>query len=72
MFASCKKQLSWHNCANLVPLGMNGPASVLEMGDVFLCVSMCQYVLVCVSMCCLRCGVGCVGVGVDALAVVWW
>ena len=22
MFASCKKQLSWHSCANLVPLGM--------------------------------------------------
>ena len=51
MFASCKKQLSWHNCANLVPLGMNGPASVLEMGDVFVCVSMCQCVFVCVSVC---------------------
>ena len=22
MFASCKEQLSWHNCASLVPLGM--------------------------------------------------
>ena len=22
MFVSCKKQLSWHNCASLVPLGM--------------------------------------------------
>ena len=22
MFASCKKQLSWYNCASLVPLGM--------------------------------------------------
>ena len=32
----------------------------------------CQYVLVCVTMCCLRCVVGCVSVGVDALAVVWW
>ena len=25
-----------------------------------------------VSMCCLRCVVGCVSVGVDELAVVWW
>ena len=39
---------------------------------VFGCVSMCQYVIVCVSVCCLRCVVGCVSVGVDALAVVWW
>ena len=38
----------------------------------FGCVSMCQYVIVCVSVCCLRCVVGCVSVGVDALAVVWW
>ena len=44
----------------------------MEMGDVFVCVSMCQNVLVCVSMCCLRCVVGCVSVGVGALAVVWW
>ena len=28
--------------------------------------------LVCVSMCCLRCVVGCVSDDVDALAVVWW
>ena len=27
------------------------------------------YVVVCVGMCCV---VGCVSVGVDALAVVWW
>ena len=33
----------------------------------FVCVGLCQYVLVCVSMCCLRCVVGCVSVGVDAL-----
>ena len=31
---------------------------------VLVCVSMCQYVTVCV--------VGCVSVGVDALAVAWW
>ena len=36
------------------------------------CVSMWKYVLVCVSMCCFRCVAGCVSVGVDALAVVWW
>ena len=39
---------------------------------VSVCVSMCLYVSVCVSMCCLRCVVGCVSVGVDALAVVRW
>ena len=39
---------------------------------VFGCVSMCQSVIVCVTVCCLRCVVGCVSVGVDALAVVWW
>ena len=51
MFASCKKQLSWHNCANLVPLGMKWAyVSVLEMGYAFVCVSMCQYVLS--SLCC--------------------
>ena len=43
-------------------LERSGPVSVLEMGDVFGCV----------SMCCLRCVVGCVRDGVDALAVVWW
>ena len=42
---------------------------MLEMGDVFVCG---KYVLVCVSMCCLRCVVSCVSVGVDALTVVWW
>ena len=36
---------------------------------VFVCVSMCQYVIVCDSVCCLRCVVGCVSVGVDALAL---
>ena len=39
-------------------LERSGPVSVLEMGDV----------LVCVGMCCV---VGCVSVGVGALAVVW-
>ena len=40
------------------------PVSVLEMSVVFGCVlvvfgyvSMCQYVIVCVSVCCLRCWV---------------
>ena len=32
----------------------------------------CFVVLACVSLCCLRCVAGCVSVGVDALAVVWW
>ena len=36
---------------------------------VFGCVSMCQYVIVCDSVCSLRCVVGCVSVGVDALAL---
>ena len=40
--------------------------SVLDMCDVFVfgCVWLCLVVLVCV--------VGCLSVGVDALAVVWW
>ena len=36
---------------------------------VFGCVSICQYVIVCDRVCCLRCVVGCVSVGVDALAL---
>ena len=32
----------------------------------------CLVVLVCVSMCVYVLVVGCVSVGVDALAVVWW
>ena len=51
MFVSCKKQLSWHNCASLVPLGM-------KCVCVWLCL-VCEHVLVCDSMCCLRCVVGC-------------
>ena len=45
---------------------------------VLLCVTVCKCVCVCVcvfgrvSMCCLRCVVGCVSVGVYALAVVRW
>ena len=39
---------------------------------VFGCGGMWLYVVVCGGMCCLRCFVGCVSVGVDALAVVWW
>ena len=39
---------------------------------VFGCESLCQYVTVCVGVCCLRCVVGCVSVSVDALAVVLW
>ena len=36
------------------PLGISGPVSVLEMGDVyvFVCVWLCLVLLVCVSMCC--------------------
>ena len=51
---------------------------MLEMGVVFggvvVCVRvwLCLVVSLCDSMCCLRCVVGCVSVGVDALAVVWW
>ena len=37
---------------------------------VFGCVWLCEHALLCDSMCCLRCVVGCVSVGVDALAVV--
>ena len=44
---------------------------MLEMGVVFGGVWWCLVVLVCVSLCCLRCVVGCVSVGIDALAVVW-
>ena len=57
MFASCEKQLSWFHYASLAPLGMKWICLVLEMGDV----------LVCGGMCCV---VGCVSVGVGALAVV--
>ena len=61
---------------SVVPLGMKW-ACICAGNEccvlvVFGCVSMCQYVIVCVSVCCLRCVVGCVSVGVDALAVVWW
>ena len=43
------------------------------MGDVvvFVCVWLSFFVLVCVSMCCLRYVVGCLSVGVNALAVEW-
>ena len=74
MFASCKKQLSWHKCASLVPLGMKWACICAGIECcVWLCVggvSMCQCVSACDSVCCLRCVVGCVNVGVDALAVV--
>ena len=33
---------------------------------------MCLCVVLCGGMCCHRCFVGCVSVGVDALAVLWW
>ena len=36
------------------------------------CVWLCLVMFGRVSMCCLRCVVGCVSVGVVALAVVWW
>ena len=42
------------------------------MGDVVGCGWLCLVKLACVGMCCLRCVVGCVSVGVDALAVVRW
>ena len=60
------RKLSWHNCASLVPLGVKWACICAGNGCCVL------YVSVCVSMCCLRCVVGCVSVGVDALAVVWW
>ena len=71
MFVSCKKHLSWHNCASLVPLGMEWHAAVLEMGDVFVfgCVWLCLVVSVCVVFVVLL--VASV-FGVDALAVVRW
>ena len=47
MFASCKKQLSWKNCASLVPLGMEW-ACICAGNEC--CVWLCQYVSVCVSM----------------------
>ena len=50
--SSCKKQLSWHNCASLVPLGMRW-ACICAGNEccvryVFVCVWLCQYVLLCV------------------------
>ena len=55
MFASCKKQLSFENCASLVPLGMKW-ACICAGNErcVWLCVGgvwLCQYVSVCDSMC---------------------
>ena len=70
-----QKQLSWYNCASLVPLGMKWACICAGNGY---CVWWCLVVfggvsvLLCVSMCCLSCVVGCVSIGVDALAVVWW
>ena len=64
LFASCKRQLSWHRCASLVPLGMKWACICAGSGccvcDVFLfgCVWLCEHVLVCDNMCCLRCVVG--------------
>ena len=34
MFLSCKKQLSWSNCASLVPLGMKWAGICAGKGDV--------------------------------------
>ena len=52
MFTLCKKQLSWHNCASLVPLGVKWACICAGNGCcvhcVLVCVSMCQYVLLCV------------------------
>ena len=55
MFAACKKQLSWYNCASLVPLGMKWACICAGNGCcvwwclvVLLCGSMCYNVLVCV------------------------
>ena len=57
MFLSCKKQLSWHNCASFVPLEVG----VVFVFFVFGCVSMCWYVLS--SLCCWlpQCWCRCVG-----------
>ena len=45
MLASCKKQLSWYNCASLVPLGMKWACICAGNGC---CVWWCLVVLVCV------------------------
>ena len=49
-----------------VPLGMKWACVCAGNGC---CVWLCEHVLVCDS---LRRVVGCLSVGVDALAVVWW
>ena len=70
MFASCKKHLSKHSCATLVPLGWSGPVSVLEgmMCSLTLkSVDGAQEVWVWCVACVVGCGVSRVGVG----GVVW-
>ena len=54
MFASCTKQLSWHDCASLVPREMKW--ACICTGCV--CFWLCSVVTVCDKMCCLRCVVG--------------
>ena len=62
MFASCKKQLSWYDCASLAPLGMKWACICAGNGR---CV--CQYVIMCQcvlsSLCCWlrQCWRRCVG-----------
>ena len=52
------------------------PHETLNEVGLYLCwkwvLCLCFVVLVSVSMCCLRCVVGCLNVGVGALAGVWW
>ena len=76
MFALCKKQLSWDSCASIVPLGMKCACICTGDGEVFksvMCLCcVCWHELICnvaCYHCCRRCVVGCVCVGVDALAV---
>ena len=62
MFASCKKQLYWYDSASLQPFGIKWACVCAGNGC---CVCnlvvfwLCEHVLVCDSMCCLRCVVGC-------------
>ena len=61
VFASCKKQLSWQNCASFVPLGMKWACICAGNGCSD---SMCEYVLS--SLCCWlpQCWRRCVGCSV--------
>ena len=72
MFVSCKKQLTWYNCASLVPLGMKWAYICAEkwvLCLVVLVMCLCLVVVGCVWLCehALLCFVVLL-VAVDALA----